>query len=131
MNANEYSELARRTENTPEFIRRDGLIRVDEPPHHMARLIHAGFGMVTESAEFIDQLKKHIMYGKPLDRVNLLEEAGDLLWYVALAIHTCGSTFEAVWQRNIQKLRVRFPDKFTSENAIVRDLEAERKALEE
>lgn len=33
-------------------------------------------------------------------------------------------------ERNINKLKVRFPEKFTQENALNRDLEAERKILE-
>ena len=47
------------------------------------RLLHAGMGLSTESAEILDSLKKHIFYGKPLDEVNLKEEMGDLFWYLA------------------------------------------------
>lgn len=45
-------------------------------------LQHAALGMITESAEFADMLKKHLFYGKNLDEVNLREEIGDLLWTV-------------------------------------------------
>jgi NTP pyrophosphatase (non-canonical NTP hydrolase) len=100
-----------------------------------ARLLHAAMGMETEVGEFTDQLKKHIFYGKPLDFVNLLEEIGDKFWYVALALDfiedvNSGSTFESVQERNIAKLRKRYPDKFTEYDALNRDLEAERKELE-
>ena len=35
-------------------------------------------------------VKKHLIYGKALDEVNVLEEGGDILWYVALALDACG-----------------------------------------
>ena len=37
---------------------------------------------------------------------------------------------EEILQTNIDKLRVRFPEKFTKENALNRNLEQERKTLE-
>ena len=40
----------------------------------LKRLLHAGIGLSTEAGEFLDALKKHIFYGKELDRVNLKEE---------------------------------------------------------
>ena len=93
-------------------------------------LQHAAMGLVTESAEFMDALKKSIFYGKQLDVVNLKEEIGDLLWYSALALRALDSDFESVMSRNIEKLKARYPQKFTEENAISRDLETERKILE-
>lgn len=95
-----------------------------------ARLIHAAMGMVTESAEFMDALKKSLFYGRALDMVNLCEEIGDLLWYIALALDVLGSDFQTEADRVIRKLRVRFPDKFTSVDANLRDLDAERRELE-
>lgn len=41
-----------------------------------------------------------------------------------------GFYFYRLLDNNISKLRVRFPDKFTSENALERDLDSERKELE-
>lgn len=93
-------------------------------------LQHAAMGMVTESAEFMDALKKSIFYGKKLDTVNLKEEVGDLLWYAALALRALDVDFDSVMDRNIEKLKARYPQKFTEEKAVVRDLEVERKILE-
>jgi len=95
------------------------------------RLLHAGIGMVTEAGEFIDALKKAMFYGTDLDRVNLREELGDILWYVALAIDELGTSFEEVQRINIEKLRARYPDKFSRDDAVARDLETERKILEQ
>jgi NTP pyrophosphatase (non-canonical NTP hydrolase) len=94
------------------------------------QLLHAGMGLVTEAGEFMDALKKHLIYGKPLDTVNLNEEIGDALWYIAMALRVTGMSFEDCMQLNIDKLHKRFPDKFTETEAIHRDTVAERKILE-
>ena len=79
----------------------------------------------------IDALKKHIYYGKDLDKVNLREEAGDLLWYISIMLDVLGTTYEECMQINIEKLAARYPNKFTEEDAIKRDLKKERKILEQ
>jgi hypothetical protein len=62
--------------------------------------------------------------------VNLLEEFGDLAWYQAIGIDEAGGSLDKVLDRVIAKLRARYPEKFTSENAINRDLVKERAILE-
>lgn len=94
------------------------------------RVLHAAMGLVTEAGEIMDALKKHLIYGKPIDIVNLMEEHGDSDWYKALLAKACGYSFEEAMERNIEKLRKRFPEKFSSERALNRDLNAERNVLE-
>lgn len=94
-----------------------------------ARLLHASLGAVTEAGELADALKKHVYYGKPLDRVNLVEEIGDLFWYMEVMLDELGVPSSEVRVRNVAKLRARYGDKFSSERAIHRDLETETKAL--
>ena len=96
----------------------------------MVDLLHAGIGLATESGEFLDALKKTIFYGKVLDKVNLAEELGDILWYVALAMRALDTDFDTQMQINIDKLKARFPDKFTEFDAENRNLDVERKILE-
>lgn len=91
------------------------------------RYFHAIVGTVTEAVELLQALD---LNSPELDTVNLLEEFGDLNWYEAIGIDEAGGTFEQVLDRVIAKLRARFPDKFTSENAINRDLVKERAILE-
>lgn len=93
-------------------------------------LLHCAIGVATESGELLDQFKKHIFYGKPLDVVNVGEELADKLWYIVNLCRLLNLDPEQLMQNNIDKLRVRFPDKFTMENALNRNLEAERKELE-
>lgn len=49
-----------------------------------SNLYHSIEGVFTEMGEIVDIFKKHSRYGKPIDVVNLKEEVGDLLWYVAI-----------------------------------------------
>jgi len=94
------------------------------------KILHAAMGMVTEAGELMDAMKKHIIYGKPIDIVNVAEEMGDSFWYQALLAKTLGVTFEQVQEVNIKKLKARYPDKFTEHSALNRDLDNERKILE-
>ena len=94
------------------------------------RLNHAITGICTEAGEIADGLKKHIFYGKPLDKVNMVEELGDLYWYINIAQDVLDITTEEVQAINNAKLRARYGSKFSEEAAINRDLEKERKILE-
>ena len=121
----DFIKLCRRTESPV-----NPLCPTQFPNTTTDRLLHASIGMVTEAGEFIDALKKHMFYGKPLDIVNLKEELGDILWYAAIAMDALETDFTTEMQRVIAKLTVRFPDKFTTASALDRDLASERKELE-
>lgn len=95
-----------------------------------ARILHAAMGCVTEAGEMLDALKKSTFYGKPLDNVNIREEAGDLLWYLAILFDEVGTSFEVEMARVVKKLQIRYPDKFSEEHALTRNLAAEREVLE-
>jgi NTP pyrophosphatase (non-canonical NTP hydrolase) len=98
--------------------------------YNAARLLHGAMGLCTEAGEFQDALKKYIFYGKEMDAINLSEEIGDILWYVALICDTLGEDMTSIMERNIAKLRSRYPEKFTEGKALNRSLETERKVLE-
>ena len=51
-------------------------------------------GVGTEGGELLDIVKKNQFYGKPVDWVNVREEIGDVLWYLALLGRASGSTLE-------------------------------------
>jgi NTP pyrophosphatase (non-canonical NTP hydrolase) len=122
----EYQKLAVVTEN-----REFEIIRQRISVEQILCLLHGGIGLATESGEFLDGLKKHIFYGKPIDAVNLAEEMGDLFWYIAVICTALGITFEDVMEHNIAKLKARYGDKFSEHNANNRNLERERRILEE
>lgn len=107
-------------------------IRTESPNYFQQdpRVLHAAFGLVTESAELLDAIKKATFYGKALDVTNIKEEAGDILWYLAILFDALGTDFETEQARVIAKLRARFPEKFTETAAFDRDLAKEREILE-
>ena len=124
--------------NTTDYIKNSKITDLDESQSlnlrdrcaDQASLLHYALGLVTESAEIADALKKHVAYGKPLDLVNIKEEVGDLLFYIARIVDTYGWTFEEVMETNINKLKARYGAKFTEAAALNRDLDKERKILE-
>jgi NTP pyrophosphatase (non-canonical NTP hydrolase) len=95
------------------------------------RLLHAAMGTATEAGEVVDILKKHVFYGKKIDKIHLLEELGDLLWYISIAIDALDSDFETVMKMNQKKLFSRYKDKFTSDEAINRKLDKEYSILKQ
>lgn len=93
------------------------------------RIFHAIIGIATEATELVEAMLK-TLNGVGDDNINILEEFGDLNWYEAIGIDALDGDFEQVLTTNIEKLRARFPEKFTSENAINRNLDTERQILE-
>lgn len=93
-------------------------------------LIHCALGLMSEASEIIESVLNTYKDGKEVDYKNLKEEMGDVSWYLAEGIRQSKVSFEEVFESNINKLSARFPDKFTQECALERDLEAEEKALE-
>jgi NTP pyrophosphatase (non-canonical NTP hydrolase) len=124
MNNKEYVKNAIVTESN-DFNSIRG--RINE---EMIRLFHSGMGLCTETGEFLDMLKKYIFYGKELDKVNLKEEIGDIFWYIAIACDVLDVDIDEIMERNIEKLKARYGDKFNKQDAINRDLEKERQILE-
>ena len=92
-------------------------------------IAHAALGLMSEAAEVLEEIVKAFVEGRPFDLTNLREEAGDVLWYEALLLRSVESTFEAEGARNLNKLKKRYPEKFTSEDALNRDLAGEQKVL--
>ncbi len=93
------------------------------------RILHATLGFATEAGEIMEALVDS-MAGEDFDTINFMEELGDLNWYQAIAMDETGLKIEDILVRNIEKLKARFPDKFSEERAIERDLNHERQILE-
>lgn len=81
---------------------------------------HAIMGVVGEAAELANLLQDPAANSK-----RMIDEAGDILWYLALLFDELGVTFEEVQGLNISKLTKRYPEKFTTDLAINRDVEKE------
>jgi NTP pyrophosphatase (non-canonical NTP hydrolase) len=92
--------------------------------------LHMVLGISTESGELLDTFKKNLAYRKNLDWVNIEEEIGDIMWYISNFCRINNLDFENILDKNIEKLKIRYPEKFTEEKALNRNLDAERTKLE-
>ena len=106
MKADEYQYLAYKTANKE-------LCRFDQ-------LRNAAYGLNGEAGEFIDLLKKHEFQGHELNHDELIKELGDVAWYTALACTALGVSLSEVMQRNIDKLKERYPQGFDTEHSVNR-----------
>ena len=106
MDLNTYQEETRRTRNNSltdqEF------------------LINGALGLAGETGEVVDVIKKHLFQGHDLDKVKIVDELGDVMWYIALICDCIGFSLDFVTSHNILKLRKRYPDKFSPEKSINR-----------
>lgn len=130
MKSSEYIDEVLKTESTDFVSVAERLSCIA----HM-RLLHATMGISTEAGELLDAVKKYVFYGKKLDKTNLIEELGDVMWYVAVAISVLQRTgvdvsFEDIWCTNINKLRLRYGTEFSEDRAINRELDKEREVLD-
>lgn len=100
MTVNEYQKLAMTTLN-PVLSQKDVLI-------------NGVMGLCGESGEAIDIVKKHLAQGHPLDKEALVKELGDIAWYLAETAYALNVSLDDVFTGNIEKLRARYPDGFSS-----------------
>ena len=79
-------------------------------------LLTAAVGLPGEAGEVSDLIKKVVFQGKPYTddiRNKLIDEMGDVAWYLALACSSVGVTMEDILERNIEKLQSRYPGGFS------------------
>lgn len=89
-------------------------------------LFHASLGLAGEVGELCDAVKRHLVYGQKADIDNIIEELGDVAWYLAYFSEKVGVSLETVMRVNLEKLAKRYPERFTDELAALRlDKEAD------
>jgi len=98
--------------------------------HIPVRLLHCALGIHTEAGEMFENLLEAYECGE-VDELNFAEELGDVDWYKAIGHDATGVSEETLREANIAKLRKRYPEKFTDESALNRDLSGERGVLNE
>lgn len=86
--------------------------------------------LAIESAQLMDCAKRFFYYGKPLNREKALSHISNYNHYLLRGCELLKISPFDVLQRNIDKLTARYPERFDSDKAVNRDLEAERKALQ-
>lgn len=81
---------------------------VDEMTPEQAHLIHMAVGVSGEAGELLDAVKKATIYQKPIDRENVVEELGDIEFYLEGLRQGLGITREETLDHNIAKLSKRY-----------------------
>ena len=80
----------------------------------------AALGLAGESGEVADLVKKWLGHGHDLDREKVLEELGDILWYLAEFVSLLNGSLSDVAADCIAKLEKRYPDGFSHERSLNR-----------
>lgn len=93
-------------------------------------VLHGAIGVITEAGEVAEYLLRWAE-GNPFDRVNVLEESGDLSWYIVRSLRGIGVTREQSDRANIDKLRGRHGEAFDVFRDANRNLTAEHSKLED
>ena len=106
MTVNEYQNLAMSLLN-PALSQKDVLI-------------NGVMGLCGESGEAIDIVKKWLAQGHELDKEKLTKELGDIAWYLAETATALDLKLEDILQGNLDKLKKRYPDGFSTERSINR-----------
>lgn len=70
--------------------------------------MHAAIGICGEAGELGDAIKKHVVYGRELDIKNVIEELGDLRFYMQALMNIVGISEHQVLQHNALKLAQRY-----------------------
>ena len=104
---------------------------------NVLRLIFSYFNKIELEEKMIesvlDEMKtdKKVSYPVRLtSEKNGFKEFGDIDWYKAIAFDAWNVDPESPLNAVINKLKLRYPEKFTSSAAINRDLSKERETLE-
>lgn len=106
MQLSEYQDLAMRTNGA-------------KTQHEM--LLMGALGLNGEAGEIAEVIKKLYYHGHNLEIEAFAKEIGDVMWYLALLCEALGLDMDIIAEQNIDKLRKRYPDGFSSERSINRD----------
>lgn len=114
MTQDEYQALAARTDpdRTHQVVD-----KITEIAPNGSWLLHSLIGLSGEVGELAAAIQRWLYYGKELDKTNIIEELGDLCWYLAQACRAMDVQLEDVMAANIAKLKFRYPERYTDFHA--------------
>lgn len=90
--------------------------RMDQRETHMSwSLAIAG-----EAGELANLTKKVFVHGHDYDPDRVIDELGDILWYIAVYSDALGVPLSEVAARNLAKVARRYPNGFSTEASVHR-----------
>lgn len=106
-------EILRYEDLVEKLFKRRGTLQAD--------LDHAIIGCAGEVGELADAIKNYTIYEKELDIENVMEELGDLLFYMQAIMNKLNIQISGVLQHNASKLGKRYEKlTYSNEEAIAR-----------
>ena len=93
---------------------------VGELTPEQAHMLHMAIGVAGEAGELLDAVKKHCIYQKPLDVENVIEELGDLEFYMEGLRQALDIDQESILLHNFNKLSKRYGNSYSNEAAQLR-----------
>jgi len=82
---------------------------------------HHATGVATEAGELLDIVKKLVIYRRPPDVYDIVEELGDIEFYLAGIRQIFGISRAQTLMANMHKLGKRYPEyRYTDERAVQR-----------
>ena len=126
---NDYAKFvdtttSRESKNFMAFI--DSTSKLDVQDNmNLPRVMTSAIGMLAESGEFTEVLKKMVFQGKEFteeNRFHMKRELGDILWYWIQGCIALGYTPDEVMDENIKKLEARYPNGFEVARSETREV---------
>jgi NTP pyrophosphatase (non-canonical NTP hydrolase) len=107
-----------------EYQTQAGRTLIDSPDNEYTgneiMLAWCALGLTGEAGEVADAIKKSVFHRHPFDRDELIKELGDVLWYVAALCTKIDVSMSDIMQRNVDKLKKRYPEGYNSTNSMAR-----------
>ncbi len=113
----------RKEEEYAEFVDsicKRGVDIKEELTPQQAHALHMAVGVSGEAGELLDAIKKWTIYQKRLDLENVIEELGDLEFYMQGVRNCLGLQREDIIAHNTEKLGIRYENGYSNKAAIIR-----------
>lgn len=102
-------------------LAKQGTVILEELTGSRCNLWHMATGISGEAGELLDAVKKHVAYNKTLDVENIVEELGDLEFYMEGLRQELGITRQETLDGNYDKLmKKRYPQGYSDAAAHAR-----------
>jgi NTP pyrophosphatase (non-canonical NTP hydrolase) len=85
-----------------------------------AHLIHMVMGVSGEVGELLDAVKKAVIYRKPMDIKNVIEELGDIEFFLQGIRNSFRFSRDEIIAANVGKLSRRYPNGYSNQAAVTR-----------
>ncbi len=110
--------------NTDDYQNQAARTLIDAPKHDIPgrdlMLVWVALGLTGEAGEVADHIKKGVLHQHGIDHERLVDELGDVAWYLTSIATLIGVPLSEVFERNIEKLKTRYPNGYSSEDSIAR-----------